>query len=150
MNRADLLRQGRFDGPAVKPAKTAHKPHDGSSQGRTGNENRDRATRQEEAAAARYGGRVKPGSGSHPLSKGDVQTRSFLMEMKTTIHGSLSVKAEWLEKISREAAGEARLPALEIKLECITDPLVEATWVMVPASVFRQLNEEASIKKSIS
>lgn len=108
--------------------------------------NRDRATKQEKEAAKRYGGRTKPGSGSSPLSKGDVQTRSFLMEMKGTIHQSLSVKAEWLIKISKEAAFEGRHPALEIKIP-LNDPLIEDTWVLVPASVFKEMNEEATIKK---
>jgi len=72
------------------------------------------------------------------------------MEMKRTIHSSLSVKAEWLEKISHEANGEGRIPALEIKIDGVTDPLVEDTWVMVPASVFAELNEEADILKQNS
>jgi Holliday junction resolvase len=108
--------------------------------------NRDRATQQEKVAAKRYGGRTKPGSGSSPLSKGDVQTRAFLMEMKGTIHQSLSIKAEWLEKITQEASYEGRYPALEIKLP-IQEPLVEDTWVLVPASVFQELNEQAEIKR---
>ena len=105
--------------------------------------NRDRASLQEKVSASRYGGRVKPGSGSSALSKGDVQTRAFLIEMKQTIHGSISVKGEWLEKITNEARGEGRLPALEIKLK-VSDPLCESEWVLVPSSVFAEFNEELS------
>lgn len=125
----EWYRQTRFDGPVVRIS------------------GRLRAMEQEEDGAKRYGGRVKPGSGASPLSKGDVQTRLFLMEMKGTVHNSLRVSGDWLVKITREARWEGRDPAVEIRIRGIEDPLVEDTWVMVPASVFRELNMEAEIKR---
>jgi len=151
----EWYRNERFDGkapkvPKAKPVKESDDAdRDRAELIRKRNEgNRLRSQKQEKEAATRYGGRVKPGSGSSPLSKGDVKTRAFLMEMKCTIHGSISIKGEWLEKIAGEARYEGREPALEIQIDGITDPLVEKKWVLIPATLFADLNEEATIKRN--
>ena len=95
--------------------------------------------RQEEATADRLGGSVQRGSGATENHKGDVKTRDWLVENKTTEHASMSVKGSWLEKISGEARIAGKDPAVEIEIRGITDPLTEKQWVMVPASVFAEM-----------
>jgi len=98
---------------------------------------------QERRVARKTGGRRVPGSGSSPYSKGDVRVPEFLVECKQTIHGSLSIKKAWLNKISREAVALQREPALAVEIKGgPEDPVCERDWVMVPARVFKKLTEE--------
>jgi len=106
---------------------------------------------QEARIADRFGGKKVAGSGSSKYSKGDVRDVEwspvddldrieFLVECKQTIHASLSVKWEWLRKISREANAVGGEPALAIEIKGgVDDPMVDRDWVMVPARVFEKL-----------
>jgi hypothetical protein len=69
---------------------------------------------QEERTAKLTGGERVAGSGcsTRRKKKGDVTTRLFRVEDKTTEGSSLSVKREWLEKIAGEAVDNRQLPAL--------------------------------------
>jgi hypothetical protein len=105
---------------------------------------------QEEAVARHLSGKRQAGSGSSIYAKGDVIQRSnaahsldrFLIECKQTIHASLSVKGEWLSKITREAAAAGKEPALSIEIRGNDDPVTEAHWVAIPMSVFKRLFDE--------
>jgi hypothetical protein len=105
---------------------------------------------QEEAVARHLNGKRQAGSGSSIYAKGDVIQRSnaahsldkFLVECKQTIHASLSIKGEWLSKITREAAAAGKEPALSIEIRGNDDPVTEAHWVAVPMSVFKRLVDE--------
>jgi hypothetical protein len=111
---------------------------------------RDRSDKQESKAALDYGGKKKPGSGSSAYSKGDVVIKSadILLECKTTMKASYRIEAETLSKITREALGEGKDPALEVEILGGTDPACEARWVMVPSSVFKRwLDSTESITK---
>lgn len=94
---------------------------------------------QEERVASRVGGRRQRGSGASDYAKGDVKAEDFLIECKQTEKASLSVKGEWLSKITREAMAAGKSPALSIEIKGIDDGLVEHDWVAVPMSVFRRL-----------
>ena len=63
----------------------------------------------------------------------------FLFEAKQTDKKSMSVKGEWLAKITREAMQQGVEPALHIEIKGFTDPQLETTWVAVPFSVFRRM-----------
>jgi len=102
-------------------------------------------TGQENRLAARLGGKRVRGSGASMYSKGDVRDVpggdiGFLVECKQTIHASLSVKWEWLRKITAEANAVQAEPALAIEIKGgKEDPLVDRDWVMIPARVFEKL-----------
>ncbi len=91
--------------------------------------------KQEHDIAKLIGGKRNPLSGSDYRAKADVKSDKFLIEAKMTEKASLSVKAEWLEKITMEAMAQGRLPALSIRLN-FDNRLVEHDWYLVPASVF--------------
>lgn len=105
---------------------------------------------QEESVARHLNGKRQAGSGSSIYAKGDVIQKSnnaheldkFLIECKQTIHASLSVKGEWLSKITREAMAAGKEPALSIEIRGHEDPSVEAHWIAVPMSVFKRLTNE--------
>ena len=104
---------------------------------------------QEERLARAVGGRKQPGSGSSIYAKGDVKERSseahdpnrFLWECKQTIHKSLSIKGEWLDKISKEAIAAGLEPALSIEIKGMESNVAERDWVVLPLSVFKRLCE---------
>ena len=72
--------------------------------------------RQERRLANRTGGRVSQGSGNVWHRKGDVRTPGELYEAKWTGKKQVTVKAEVLEKVHREAVAEGRVPVLGIEL----------------------------------
>jgi hypothetical protein len=102
---------------------------------------RTASDRQESASAVRYGGEVQRGSGATERHKGDVKTTDLLLENKTTQAGSIRIEGKWLTKITKEARNEGRVPAVEIEIRGIEDPLTEQQWVLVPASEFARLIE---------
>lgn len=96
-------------------------------------------TEQEFRVAGSLSGHRQRGSGASDYAKGDVKTDDFLIECKQTEKKSLSVKGEWLSKITREAMAAGKLPALSIEIKGTGDRLVEHDWVAVPMSVFKRL-----------
>ena len=71
-------------------------------------------------ASKRLGGRLQPGSGC--------------------ISESLSLKLEWLRKISKEAADITKEPALTIQfVDGSGRPVLDGAWVMVPERVFKEI-----------
>lgn len=61
--------------------------------------------KQEESVVRTTGGSRQPNSGATPFAKGDVVAEQFLIECKTkTTHcKSISIKKEWIDKVSKEA-----------------------------------------------
>lgn len=106
-------------------------------------------TAQEDRVADRLGGKRVRGSGSSMYSKADVRDVSldgegcaveFLVECKQTIHASLSVKWEWLTKITAEADAVQKEPALAIEIKGgVEDPRCDRDWIAIPARVLEQM-----------
>jgi len=91
----------------------------------------------------------RPGGGAAKgvacvVNKGDVRGYGnlVLFESKATESDSVRVTREWLEKISREAAEQRRIPALVVSFEGRTvNAVSERDWVCMPATVFNDLME---------
>jgi Holliday junction resolvase len=77
--------------------------------------NKKRSVKQEKKVAHIANGFTVPGSGSGRF-KGDVQSRDFKIECKTTTKDSIRLSATWLEKIASEALNDGRYPVLAIEL----------------------------------
>ena len=81
---------------------------------------RSRSQKSEKALAKQMGGTVQIASGAMPVAslKGDVKTRHFLVDDKTTQAKSFSVKlTDWL-KIRKQAYGiKRRHPIIHINFE---------------------------------
>jgi len=93
----------------------------------------------EDDVAETFQGDKTIGSGNKPFYKGDVKSDMFLVEAKSSEQKSIGIKAEWLKKISDEAYGYQRLPAVHLRFGSIEDGLCERDWVMVPQSVFKRM-----------
>ena len=72
-------------------------------------DNKNKPTRfysklQEAQVSKRIGGRRTPNSGATAFIKGDIQTKSFIIECKTCTEAreSISIKQEWLDKLKKE------------------------------------------------
>lgn len=96
----------------------------------------------EEKVAKRLDGKVTPGSGSMGGVKGDIKFEKILMESKATIKDSISIKLAWLAKISREATDASKTPALSVTyVNDEGDPRKFGKWVMIPETLFKEINE---------
>lgn len=100
----------------------------------------------EKRAADSLAARLTPASGAKAGAKGDMvvptQTHRFLMESKSTTAVSLSVKLEWLTKITSEATAMGMSPALLIGFVTPAGkplPHCEAEWVAIPKQLFQEL-----------
>lgn len=95
---------------------------------------------QEERVAEELGGRRRPASGSRPGQKGDVAVKScdLLIEAKSTKCNSIAIHATWLRRITMQARGEGKQPALAITLDGL-GPEVEHDWMLLPMSVAKEL-----------
>ena len=63
------------------------------------------SSKQEKAVAKKLGGKTTPNSGATMFQPGDVQLENMLVECKTKMShsDSISIKKDWLEKITQEA-----------------------------------------------
>lgn len=97
----------------------------------------------ERKTAKRIDGAVRPGSGSVEGAKGDIMTHSYLLENKCTSKRSFSVKIEWLQKITKEAREEGKLPGLSIQfVDYHGNSKPHGRWVMIPESEFIDMIED--------
>ncbi len=99
-------------------------------------------TLSEKKVSKRLEGKLNPGSGAIGGIKGDIKFKEILMESKATIKDSISIKLDWLAKISREASDSSRSPALSVTyVNADGDPRKFGKWVMIPESLFKEINE---------
>ena len=96
----------------------------------------------ERLTSARLGGKARVGSGSIEGFKGDIEFAEFLLENKSTINKSISLKLAWLDKISREARAEGKTPGLSVQfVDTQGKPVRHGRWVMIPEDEFREAFE---------
>lgn len=97
--------------------------------------------KQEKDAAKTFNGKRTIGSGNKPMHKGDIKSKTFLVEAKSTTSRSWTFKAEWLEKISDEAMGYSRVPAMHLHFDDVRSDC-EKRWVLLPESFFKKMMED--------
>lgn len=98
----------------------------------------------EPRAAKSLSARLTPNSGAMAGAKGDMSVKNWLIESKTTVDSSLSLKFSWLVKISEEAAVQGKNPALVFSFVLPTGrpkPNAESEWVAVPMQVWKELTD---------
>lgn len=111
--------------------------------------------KQEKDVAKAIGGKRRPGSGSLPMLKGDVERDDtgfpLLVECKRTMgNKSIRVEAAFLIKITSEALMEGKYPALAIQFDQkVMDRVArirgqmsaEPDWIAVPLTTFSAMLE---------
>lgn len=100
----------------------------------------------EKALAHRLGGRQTPGSGALAGAKGDVEVRQFLIENKTSMGDSFSVKKQVLLKIYGEAMESGKVPALAFQF-VTPDGKSEKRerWVCVPEHMWDEIVGDGNV-----
>ena len=116
--------------------------------------NHERARRsryQETRVADKLGGRRLPNSGAKFWSKrskvfsgstddGDLATPEFHVEHKRTDNKSMSIKRDWLDKVSEGANRVGKAPALVITFERPAKPnSPPEDWLVIPLEVARRI-----------
>lgn len=77
-----------------------------------------RSRKQEDALAARVGGKTTPRSGAGGWQKADVRVKGLArIEAKTTKHKSFSVTGEMIQKVEDAAMQAGELPVIVVELE---------------------------------
>ena len=94
----------------------------------------------EQRLARQLGGRARPGSGAMEGAKGDIAFGAVLLEAKSTINQTISLKKSWLDKIGMEARSEGKMPALAVSF-IMPDgsPIMGGEWVLIPRHRFEEL-----------
>lgn len=94
----------------------------------------------EKLTSKRLGASLTPGSGSLAGAKGDMEKGDFLIENKSSLSDSFSIKKDHLYKIYQEALESAVNPALTFQF-VNADGKSERRdrWVVIPESVFQEL-----------
>ncbi len=94
----------------------------------------------EKLAAKRLGGELTFASGALEFMKGDFSVGDLLVENKCTVKPTLSIKLDWLRKISQEAFEKKMNPALAIQyVNPKGVPVPDGKWVMVKEEYFKEL-----------
>jgi len=91
----------------------------------------NRWKKSEKVSAKLVGGKRQPGSGAFYFAKADIVHPKFLIEHKETDKDVLSVKLDWLRKVTMQCVTSAKSPALMICLNSVKAPL-PSRWVMFP------------------
>ena len=103
--------------------------------------NRGRSQISERETARVVGGKTTSNSGATPFEKGDVHSRRFLWEDKTTKGSNLNLPGSVVAKVCREAAMAGKTPGIVLSMEGLPDH-VDSRWVCVPAHVWEELREQ--------
>lgn len=96
----------------------------------------------ETEAAKLIGGERHRGSGASVWKKSDASSEQYQMECKQTGNDSISIKWEWLEKITLEAAGQGKTPVMHLRF-LRESPTTSKDWVMVSGAEFERLRAAA-------
>ena len=98
----------------------------------------------EKKVSKSLGARLTPNSGAMNSAKGDASLGSYLLEMKSTNMQSIALKLEWLNKISKEALDQNKIPGVVISfVDGQGNPVSKfnSEWVCIPKSVFQEVVE---------
>jgi hypothetical protein len=100
----------------------------------------------EQELAAKLGGYRQPLSGALEGHKGDIKLDHFLLDSKETSGELLSIGKKDILKITKEAMGERKEPALVLTWNSIKEAPNE--WICIPLEVFKKMldnNQDASL-----
>lgn len=111
-----------------------------------------KVSRKMEARLAKtLGGKRQSNSGATPFQKGDVITKLFAIEAKTSMtpKQSISIRKEWLDKIRREAFAMGK-PYSALAFDFGTSSLGnKETFYIIDEQLFMKLHEKLEEEESV-
>ena len=99
---------------------------------------KSKANEHEKVLAKKLNGVRQPCSGAFGGHKGDIKLKHFLLDSKETEAAMINVYGKDLTKITREAMGEGKYPAIVLTVKQVAD-ITEEEWVAIPISVFSHM-----------
>lgn len=94
----------------------------------------------EGSLAHRLRATLQPGSGALAGAKGDMKKGQYLIESKTAVGESFTLRHEWLRKIYQEALETGMTPAMAVTfVDHLGKSERNGRWIMIPESVFNEL-----------
>ena len=94
----------------------------------------------EKKAAKRLGGSSTLASGALDFDKGDYELGDLLVDSKSTVNKSISLKRDWLDKISKEAHGKQLIGAVHLQFtDQRGEPVKNGSWFVIPEGLMRSL-----------
>lgn len=97
----------------------------------------------EKNMARRTKGRQQIGSGAIEGMKGDIIMGEFLIENKTTVGDSFSIKRDWLYKIYQEALEKTMNPAFSFQFtDARGNSEKRERWVCITEALFLELTQK--------
>lgn len=94
----------------------------------------------EKRVAVHVGARLTPASGAVQGHKSDMYTPEYRIEAKSTQNASMSLKLEWLVKITEEALNTNKVPVLTVSFtDSVGRPRRFGDWVMIPLSHYEEI-----------
>lgn len=100
----------------------------------------DAGRKSEKRLAVHVGARLTPASGAVDGHKSDMYTPEYRLEAKSTQNASMSIKLEWLVKITEEALNTNKVPALTVSFtDGVGRPRRFGDWVMIPLSHYEEI-----------
>lgn len=100
------------------------------------------ANEREKDEAKKLGAEKRPVSGALDHMKGDYSLGNILFDSKHTDGNSIIISGKDLTKITREANGEQKIPALVISVGRIPFS-VPKEWVLIPLDAFSEMIDES-------
>lgn len=100
----------------------------------------DAGRQSEKRLAYHIGARLTPASGAVEGFKSDMYTPDYRIEAKSTQSVSMTLKLEWLVKITEEALNSKQVPALTVSFtDSMGKPRRFGDWVMIPLNHYEEI-----------
>lgn len=102
----------------------------------------DSGRKSEERLAKQLGARLTPASGAVQGFKSDMLLNDYRIEAKSTQTATMSIKLEWLVKITEEALNSNKIPVLTVSyVTPAGKPRRFGDWVMIPMTHYEELKD---------
>lgn len=91
----------------------------------------------EKTIANKLGGITTPGSGAFTGHKGDIKLDKFLLELKETNNLSISILADHLMKIRKEAIESGKEGCMIYRFNSVKE--LPKDWILIPMELFKEI-----------
>lgn len=109
----------------------------------TGKENwlpkRSAGQEAERRVIKKIGAVPQPASGAFPGMPQDGIKGKFLIQIKSTIKKSISVKREWLDSLTEDSIMRDKIPTLIVRFDDDGTIIAPEDWVAIPLSDFERI-----------
>ncbi len=104
---------------------------------------RSRGQKAEKAVLKKIKARPQPASGSLPGMPNDGIKGRYLIEVKSTVKKSISIKRKWIDELEDNAMMRGKIPTLILVFDDPNAGIIPySEWVTVPLQHYKQLSND--------